>query len=58
MVRYPNQHEKTSYKVSTLIAKAKNPHTVGEELVKPATVLMARKIYGADAKENLAQVPL
>ena len=41
-----------------LIGKAKNLHTVGEELVKPAAVLMARMIYGEDAKENLAQVPL
>ena len=41
-----------------LIGKAKNLHTVGEELVKPAAVLMARKIHGEEAEEKLAIMPL
>ena len=41
-----------------LIAKAKKSHTVGEELVKPAALLMIRRILGEEAEKKLTQMPL
>ena len=41
-----------------LIAKAKKSHTVGEELVKPAALLMIRRILGEEAEKKLARMLL
>jgi len=47
-----------SYKVSYMIAKAKKPHTIGETLVKPCVLEMAKIVLGEDAVKQLSQVSL
>ena len=47
-----------SYKVSYMIAKKKKPHTIGESLVKPCALEMAKIVLGEDAVKRLSQVSL
>ncbi|XP_067943030.1 protein FAM200C-like [Watersipora subatra] len=46
-----------SYKVAYEIANQKKPHTLGEDLIKPCTLMMAEHILGKEA-EKLAAVSL
>ncbi|XP_059097468.1 protein FAM200C-like [Tigriopus californicus] len=45
-----------SYKVSYMIAREKKPHTIGETLVKPCALEMAKIVLGEDAAKKLSQV--
>ena len=47
-----------SYRVSLKIARAKKPHTIGENLIKPAATELARIMLGEDAAKILGSVPL
>ncbi|XP_042227729.1 protein FAM200B-like [Homarus americanus] len=42
-----------SYLVAKRIAKCKQPHTIGENLVKPAVLDMVRTVIGDDAVKNI-----
>ena len=41
-----------------MIAKEKKLHTIGETLVKPCALEMAKIVLGEDAVKQLSQVPL
>ena len=47
-----------SYRVSLLIAKARKPHTIGEELIMPCAKEMVSLIIGEDMVSKLGIVPL
>uniref|UniRef100_A0A3B3H3A2 Uncharacterized protein n=1 Tax=Oryzias latipes TaxID=8090 RepID=A0A3B3H3A2_ORYLA len=47
-----------SYKVSLLIAKAGKPHSIGENLVKPAAKVMANIFFGGKAGDEINRIPL
>ena len=47
-----------SYKVAYEIANQKKPHTIGEDLIKPCTLMMAELILGKEAEKKLAAVSL
>ena len=47
-----------SFRVAYLIAQCKKPHTIGEELIKPAALLMTELMCGKDAKQKMESVPL
>uniref|UniRef100_A0A3P9KWK7 Uncharacterized protein n=1 Tax=Oryzias latipes TaxID=8090 RepID=A0A3P9KWK7_ORYLA len=47
-----------SYKVSLLIAKAGKPHSIGENLVKPAANVMANILFGGKAGDEINRIPL
>uniref|UniRef100_A0A3B4YYJ5 SCAN domain-containing protein 3-like n=1 Tax=Seriola lalandi dorsalis TaxID=1841481 RepID=A0A3B4YYJ5_SERLL len=47
-----------SFECSLLIAKAKKPHNIGEQLIKPACIKMVEKLCGAQVAEKLKSVPL
>ena len=47
-----------SYRVSLLIAKAKKPHTIGEELIMPCAKEMVSLMIGEDMVSKLGIVPL
>uniref|UniRef100_A0A3P9IJD4 Uncharacterized protein n=1 Tax=Oryzias latipes TaxID=8090 RepID=A0A3P9IJD4_ORYLA len=47
-----------SYKVSLLIAKAGKPHSIGENLVKPAAKVMANILFGGKAGDKINRIPL
>lgn len=44
--------------VSLLIAKAKKPHTIGEELIMPCAKKMVSLMIGEDMVSKLAIIPL
>ena len=47
-----------SYEVAYLIAKQKKPHIIGETLVKPAAMQLAKIMLGKEAENKLFLVPL
>ena len=47
-----------SYKVAYLIAKQGKPHIIGETLVKPAPMQLAKIMLGKEAENKLSLVPL
>ena len=47
-----------SYRVSLLIAKARKPHTIGEELIMPCAKEMVSLMIGEDMVSKLGIVPL
>lgn len=47
-----------SYQASYLIAKAKKPYTVGEELVLPTAVQITETIHGKKYADELRKIPL
>lgn len=47
-----------SCEVSLLIAKAGKPHSIGETLIKPAAKVMANKIFGDKASNDIDRIPL
>uniref|UniRef100_A0A3B3H5E5 DUF4371 domain-containing protein n=1 Tax=Oryzias latipes TaxID=8090 RepID=A0A3B3H5E5_ORYLA len=47
-----------SYKVSLLNAKAGKPHSIGENLVKPAAKVMANMLFGGKAGDEINRIPL
>uniref|UniRef100_UPI00358F5F6E protein FAM200C-like isoform X1 n=2 Tax=Myxine glutinosa TaxID=7769 RepID=UPI00358F5F6E len=47
-----------SYEVAYLIAKQGKPHTIGETLIKPATLKIANIMLGKAAENKLSLVPL
>ncbi|XP_041849953.1 zinc finger BED domain-containing protein 5-like [Melanotaenia boesemani] len=47
-----------SYKVSLLIAKAGKPHSIGENLVKPAANVMVNIFFGGKACDKINRIPL
>jgi hypothetical protein len=47
-----------SYLVALRISKAKKPFTIGEELVKPCILDVAREILGPQAAQKLEAIPL
>ena len=52
-----NQLE-ASYIISLRIAKAKKPHTIGEELILPCTKDIVRLMIGTDAERKLNNISL
>lgn len=55
-----DQHStsRASFDVAWLIVRNKKPNTIGEELVKPATVKMAEIMCGQKEAMRLRSVPL
>ncbi|KAK3875335.1 hypothetical protein Pcinc_019781 [Petrolisthes cinctipes] len=49
---------RASYQVAYQIAKLKKPHTIGEELIKPCVLEMAKIVLGKEAEKKLQQVSL
>ena len=47
-----------SLEVSYLIAKTKTPHTIGEKLIMPAAMKMAKAMYGEEEAKKLKVIPL
>lgn len=47
-----------SYQASYLIAKAKKPYTIGEELVLPTAVQITETIHGKKYADELRKIPL
>ncbi|XP_076315072.1 protein FAM200C-like [Tachypleus tridentatus] len=47
-----------SYEVAYQIAKSKKPHTIGEELIKPCALEMAKIVLRKEAEKKLQQVSL
>ena len=47
-----------SYEVAYLIAKQGKPHIIGETLVKPAAMHLAKAMLGKEAENKLSFVPL
>uniref|UniRef100_UPI00358F1C07 zinc finger BED domain-containing protein 5-like n=1 Tax=Myxine glutinosa TaxID=7769 RepID=UPI00358F1C07 len=47
-----------SYAVSLLIAQQKKPHTVGETLIKPCALKMARILLGEEAEKKFNKISL
>ena len=47
-----------SYEVAWLIARNKKPHTIGEELIKPAAEVMTRLMCGGEQAKKLELIPL
>ena len=47
-----------SYRVSLRIAKAKSPHTIGEELIMPCAKEMVSLMIGEDMVSKLGIIPL
>ncbi|XP_042858681.1 zinc finger BED domain-containing protein 5-like [Penaeus japonicus] len=47
-----------SYEVAYLIAQSKQPHTIGETLMKPGAVTMSRIMHGDKMARELETVPL
>jgi hypothetical protein len=52
------QQATLAYHVAWRIAKQKKPHTIGDELLKPAAIDMARMTCGNDIAKKLEQIPL
>ncbi|XP_045117651.1 protein ZBED8-like [Portunus trituberculatus] len=44
---------RASYEIAYHIAKSKKPHTVGEELIKPCALEMAKIVLGKEAEKKL-----
>ncbi|XP_076315070.1 protein FAM200C-like [Tachypleus tridentatus] len=49
---------RASYEVAYQIAKSKKPHTIGEELIKPCALEMAKIVLRKEAEKKLQQVSL
>ena len=49
---------RASYEVSSIIAKAKAPHTAGEKLIKPSSVKMTQTLLGRNEAKRIDPVPL
>lgn len=47
-----------SFDCSLLIAQAKKPHNIGEQLVKPSCLKIVQRLFGAHAVEKVKSVPL
>ncbi|XP_071058434.1 zinc finger BED domain-containing protein 5-like [Pseudochaenichthys georgianus] len=47
-----------SFECALLIAKAKKPHNIGEQLIKPACIKMVEKLCDPQVAEKLKTVPL
>jgi hypothetical protein len=47
-----------SYEISLLIAKSKNPHTIGETLVKPCLLKATEEILGKKAAKKIQDIIL
>ena len=48
----------TSYEVSLLVAEKGKPHTIGEELIKPAAKIMTLAVLGEKASKSFDLIPL
>ena len=46
------------YLVAWRIVRAKKPHNIGEELLKPAALDMVRTVYGHELAKKIEGVPL
>ncbi|XP_076036091.1 SCAN domain-containing protein 3-like [Oratosquilla oratoria] len=47
-----------SFEVAWLVARNKKPHTIGEDLIKPAAVKMAERMCGQKVAKQMNTVPL
>lgn len=47
-----------SFECSLLIAKAKKPHTIGEQLIKPACLKIVERLCGTQVADKVKTVPL
>ena len=53
-----NASLKASYEVSLMIAKQKKAHTIGENLVLPATKVMVCCVFGDESVKKLNSISL
>jgi len=58
IVSVPSNALLASYQVSYRIAKCKKPHTIGETLILPAAIDMAKIMFGESYAKQLQQIPL
>lgn len=54
----PERALRASFWVSFHIARAKKPHTIGEDLILPATKDIVKELLGEDAAKQIDAVPL
>lgn len=54
----PERALRASFLASYHIARAKKPHTIGEDLILPATKDIVREMLGEDAAKKIDAVPL
>jgi zinc finger BED domain-containing protein 5/7/8/9 len=54
----PEKCQLASYRVSYLIAKAKKPHTIGENLILPAAIEIVKTMFGDTQAQQLKNIPL
>lgn len=54
----PERALRASFLVSLHIARAKKPHTIGEDLILPATKDIVKELLGEDAAKKIDAVPL
>ena len=47
-----------SFVVSQIIAKQKKPHNIGETVIKPCALVMARIVLGDKYEKSLREIPL
>ncbi|CAG9785192.1 unnamed protein product [Diatraea saccharalis] len=48
----------TSFQVALKVAQCKKPHSIAEELIKPAAIAMARTVRGDEIAKKLEMVPI
>ena len=57
-IQQDTQLTKASFAVSLLIAEQKKPHTIGESLIKPCALTMARILLGEESEKKLRNISL
>ena len=58
LFQWINRFSRRRIKVAYLIAKQGKPHIIGETLVKPAAMQLAKIMMGKEAENKLSLVPL
>ena len=56
--RIQEKYTKASFEASWLIAKAKKPFNIGEELVLPTAIKMTEIVYGKNVADEMRNIPL
>ena len=50
--------QEASYVVAQMVAKTKSPHTIAENLVKPAVVEFAKIMFGSKVVNEIKAIPM